>query len=373
MRASVCFPIPRHVLLFPAALFLACGQSAGTAGAFDFSGADLFWEVHDSLARDVEPPDSLWEALWSTPGYALLDRREGRRPDVTRGFRLAYMPSLRDEADAVAAEPSWVARIVRHARQIPRARDSVAAFREELQSSDWMERGRELAQTYLPAGTTQRYPPPQVSFFYFLDARGYSERLLLDPVYFMRIRNAVDVLAHEFHHYYTNFISPPLKPFGDDFLAWTLSTTENEGVAGMLDKVEVPGMSPDDLREAYPDSSRRAYFVMYQDEYRRSNERLAQVEDVLERVAAHPDSMDALGRWINRELPDNGRIMGAYMAVVIEGAMGRESLLEVVGDAFGFWRRYNEAARRTGGRARVLSDEAMRMLDAAEAKYLPDA
>ncbi len=48
--------------------------------------------------------------------------------------------------------------------------------------------------------------------------------------------------------------------------------------------------------------------------YRKSNERLEQVEDVLERVAAHPDSSDALGRWVNRALPDNGRIMGAYMA-----------------------------------------------------------
>jgi hypothetical protein len=351
----------------------ACTAADQATDMFDISGIEPFWDVHDTLAADAEPSDSLWEALWSTPGYALLEGVERRRPALSDGFRLAFRPSMRAAADSVLAGRSWVARIIPHAREIAEARDSLTGFVEELQSSDWLAQGRELAQSYLPAGTTELYEPPLVSFFYFLDARGYSERLLLDPLFFMRVRNRVEIMAHEFHHYYTGKIGRPLKSFGEDFLAWSLSTTENEGIAGMLDKAEVPGMSPEELIRAYPDSSRRAYFAMYQEEYRISNERLAQVEDVLERVAAHPDSLDTLGRWINRELPDNGRIMGAYMAVVIEEELGRESLLEVVGDAFGFWRRYNTAAQRTGGRARILSDEAMRMLDEVEAKYLPDA
>ncbi len=366
-------PLKPLVVILGLLLTGACAGRDDPEYAFDFSGIDPFWDVHDTLAADAEPSDSLWEALWNTPGYELLERVERRRSALSDGFRLAFRPSMRTAADSVLARRSWVARIIPHARRIGQVRDSLTGFVEELQSSDWLARGRELAQTYLPAGTTELYEPPLVSFFYFLDARGYSERLLLDPLYFMRIRNRVEVLAHEFHHYYTSRIGRSLKPFGEDFLAWSVSTTENEGVAGMLDKAEVPGMSPEELIRAYPDSSRRAYFAMYQEEYRISNERLAQVEDILERVAAHPDSLETLGRWINRELPDNGRIMGAYMAVVIEEELGRESLLEVVGDAFGFWRRYNDAARRAGGEARVLSDEAMRMLDQVEAKYLPDA
>ena len=364
----------KRLLIFAmlATVVAACARTDDPDYAFDFSGVDPFWAVHDSLVRDVEPPDSLWDALWSTPGYAVFDAVERRRPALTRGFRLAYMPSLSAEADSVALEPSWVSRIIPHARQISQARDSLASFIEELTSSDWLREGRDLAQRYLPEGTTEQYPPPLVSFFYFLDARGYSERLLLDPLYFMHIRNPVKILSHEFHHYYTSRIEPPLKPFEDDFLAWTLSTTENEGVAGMLDKADVPSMSQAELVRAYPDSSRRAYFAEHQVEYRKSNERLAQVEDVLERVATHPDSSDALGRWINRELPDNGRIMGAYMAAVIEQVLGRDRLLDVVGDPFAFWRRYNEAAILTNGEARVLSEEAMRMLGEVEAKYLPE-
>jgi hypothetical protein len=336
----------------------------------DLSALPIFWEVHDRLRRGEEPPDSLWKVLWSTQGYALLEAKERRRSMLTRALRLAYLPSEQAAWDSVMrGNPGWLGRVVPHLRAVSVMSHTLATYERALASSDLMEQGQRRAQAYLPEGTIRSQPPPEVSFLYFLDARGYPERILLDPLYFMRLRNPVEVLAHEYHHYYRSRIARPQRPYGSDLLVWTLSTVESEGLAGMLDKRDVPSMSRAELEARYVNPSSRAYFVEYQVEYRRSNERLRQTEDVLERIAQHPDSAGALGTWLHRELPDNGRIMGAFMSEVIERQLGRERLVAVVGDPFAFWRLYNEAARRTNGAARVLSDRASGTVTELEAKY----
>jgi hypothetical protein len=108
---------------------------------------------------------------------------------------------------------------------------------------------------------------------------------------------------------------------------------------------------------------------VYQTEYARSAARLREAEDVLVRVAPHPDSLAALGRWVHDDLPDNSRIMGAFMAETIEREMGRPRLVATVGDPFAFWRTYREAALRTGGRTYALSDSAMSMLGQVERRH----
>jgi hypothetical protein len=368
---------PRSAALWAFALLAAAvgcpvpkGEPAAPAAVFELSALPIFWRVHDQLRRDVEPPDSLWSLLWHAPGYALLDAKERRRSMLTRALRLAYMPAARATADSVlASNPGWVGRAIVHLRDVSEARSTLAAYEPSLASNDLMEKAQRLAQTYLPLGTIRAHPAPEVSFLYFLDARGYPERILLDPLYFMRLRNPVEVLAHEYHHYYRSRIARRARPYGNDLLAWTLSTVESEGLAGMLDKRDVPSMTRAEVEARYVIPSRRAYFLEYQIEYRRSNERLRQTEDVLERVARHPDSLAALGASVHRELPDNGRIMGAFMSEVIEQQLGRARLVAVVGDPFAFWRLYDEAARRTNGGAHVLSDSAMRTISGVEAKY----
>jgi hypothetical protein len=289
---------------------------------------------------------------------------------LTRAFRLAYRPAARATTDSVLANnPGWVGRAVLHLREVSAAQRTLALYERSLASNDLMEKGQRLAQTYLPKGTIRERPAPEVSFLYFLDARGYPERILLDPLYFMRLRNPVEVLAHEYHHYYRSRIARRERPYGTDLLAWTLSTVESEGLAGMLDKRDVPPMTRAEVEARYVNPSSRAYFLEYGIEYRRSNERLRRAESVLERVRLRPDSVAVLGAWLHRELPDNGRIMGAFMSEVIERQLGRSRLVAVVGDTFAFWRLYNETARRSNGEAHVLSDAAMLTLDEVEAKY----
>lgn len=338
---------------------------------FDASGLAPFWEIHAVLQSDREPSDEQWNRLWSTPGYALLDLKERRRASLTRALRLAYRPALAAEADTMAGK-GWIGFVLPHLRRIGARRDTVTRFVEALSRSSWFPDARQRAQRYLPDGVVNRFPVPAVSLLFFIDARGYPERLLLDPLYFLELTDPVAVLGHEFHHYYRNAVARPTKPFGDDLLAWVLETTESEGVAGRVDKAEVPGLTPAELVARYPDSLRRQYFVEYQIEYRRPDYWLRRVESTLERVRAAPDSNLVLGAALHREIPDNGRIVGAFMAEAIERVLGRDRLLATVGDPFAFWRAYGDAAARDRSLPRGLSEAAMAMVTAIERRYRPD-
>ena len=363
-------------LLVPAALLGAAasgfeGQGAASP-AIDIASIPLFWRIHDTLKQNREPADSLWDALWATPGYALLEQKERRRADLTRAFRLAYRPSLAAEARAARTASGWVAFVLPHVERIPASRARLEAFVDSLLSADLLGSALELAATLLPEGATTGVPRPAVSLAYFIDARGYPERLLLDPLYLMSITYPRELLAHELHHYYRNRSGRPHRPFGNDLLAWNIENVAHEGIAGLLDKRTVPGLTAAGLAERYPDPGNRAYFERYQVEYGRSNEWIALADSTFTRIAAHPDSAAALGAWLHDELPDLGRIMGAFMAVTIEEVLGRQALIDVVPDAFAFWRAYDRAARASGGRARPLSAASLEVIGKVEAAYAED-
>lgn len=341
---------------------------AAPAQPVDTSGLPLFWSVHTTLTADAEPSAAAWDSLWRTPGYAMLDAKERRRAMLTAAIRLAYKPSLRSGADSAMRAGGWVAFVLPHLRRVGEMRDSLRVIEQRLASVEYFDRAKALAQEYLPAGTTSRFAAPPVSLIYFIDARGY-ERVLIDPLHFHLLGDPVIVMGHELHHSYLARVAKSHAPFGDDLLAWALSTTHSEGVAGLIDKRRVPEMTLEELRAAYRSERSYRYFEDYQDDYRRSNQWLAWTGHVLERVAAHPDSGVVIGRMFHGEIPDNGRIMGAFMAVTIERELGRDALLEVVPDPFAFWARYNDAARRSQGKAFVLSEVAMAVIDGVARRY----
>ena len=337
---------------------------------FETAGLSTFWKVFDRLRADQEPTDAEWAELWAAPGYAVLEARERRRASLTRAFRLAFRPSLADSLALELGRSGWLQRALRHATEVAANRDSVTRFVAALTASDHLAEARRRALALLPAAAASA-PAPAVSLLLFLDARGYRERLLLDPLYFMRLPDPIGVLAHEFHHYYRNAIARPLRPFGDDLLAWVLSSTESEGVAGLLDKGDIPRLTPEEIARRYrslPDQ--RQYFEDYQREYRRSDHWLRRVEDVLERVGRHPDSARVLGARLHADIPDTGRILGAFMASAIVQRRGVDALLSVVGDPFAFWRLYGAI----GGVDELpagLSSTALMVMSDLEKSYIP--
>lgn len=334
----------------------------------DFSGLDAFWAVFDTLSADAEPSDRLWDELWSTPGYALLDEREHRRSDLTRAFRLAFTPSRASERTAALDEDSWVGYVLSHLLNVEARRGDIEAFQRTAAEGSLLAEAKRRAQEYLPPGAVD-VARAEVSFIIFRDARGF-DRILLDPLYLLSIRHGNLMLGHELHHRYRGELAVPYGGLGEDWTAWTLTTTEQEGIAGMVDKRDVPGMTDDELHALYPLADDHAYFSNYQIEYARSNQWLAWTEAMLERIAADPND-ESLAMRFHRGIPDGGRIMGAFMAATIEDELGRDALIEVVGDPFAFWALYNDAASRTEGRAFVLSAEAMSMIAEKRRRYAP--
>ena len=349
-------------------LSLASGSATAQTG-LDTSSLERFWQVYEMLQTDREPSDRTWDSLWATPGYALLETRERRRAALTRAMRLAFRPSLSAEKVAALRENNWLARAVAHMSRIPEHRDTLSRFVASLDRRA-MDRGAALAQRYLPPETVSRAPIPNMSLVYFLDARGYQERLLIDPLYFLELPNPIEVMAHEFHHYYRSTLPLLHRSYGSDLLAWVLSTVESEGIPGLLDKAEVPALSSEAIRGRYRDPAQQKYYLDYRVEYNeRSNHRLRQAERVLEVIAAHPDSATTLGPWLHRELPDNGRILGAFMAAAIERQLGRDALNRTVGDPAAFWRLYGEAASRDASLPQGLSPLALRTLAVLDSTY----
>lgn len=364
-----------------AGLGLACSATGPTPASvttatppfsLDWSGVDAFWPICEQLQADHEPDPSRWEALFATPGYALLLKKEPRRALLMEAFRIAWMPSRVAERDAVIttgkhARP-WIALVVPHLSDVPRRRQELAEFRQRLERQHLPEAARDRAQEFLPVGATKRFPPPPISFLYFYDGRGY-ERILLDPLHLMRRPDPVGMLAHELHHYYRHKIAPGRRPFGDDMLAWSLTNMEVEGVACTLDKRALPRMTDSEIENAYPDVSDRKYAFMYRDEYRRSGFWLREINSHLCEVADEPSLSSSIGVKLHTDLPDDGRMVGSFMTETILERLGRDRLREAVGDPFAFWRAYNVAAAASGGNAPTLSFKAMRVIDVLDKKY----
>jgi ubiquinone/menaquinone biosynthesis C-methylase UbiE len=86
--------LPMHMLL------VLSPKGAESPGNADFSGVERFLALTAILERDQEPSIEQWDRLFSTPGYAVLLKREFRRDFFAGRFRLAFMPSKKTELEA---------------------------------------------------------------------------------------------------------------------------------------------------------------------------------------------------------------------------------------------------------------------------------
>lgn len=364
LKIIVVFVI--NIVLFALPCF-----SQNTNKGFDIetSGLTEFWKIYALLEKDVEPSEADWNKLFTTPGYALIEEREHRRKVLSNAFRLAYMPSKQAEKeDIIKRGNSWTSYGLPHFQNIPKYRAEIELFQKEVETGELFVKARRLAQEFLPAGAVEKTPPPPVSFIVYIGGRGYS-RLLFDILSLMNYHNRLGFIAHEFHHYYRNKNARKFHPFGDDLLPWAIVNVEIEGIAGLLDKREVPKMTVKELESLYPDPTQLNYAKSYQEVYARSNEWLKFAEQKLEKMADEPDRKAVLGKELHGGLPDNGRAMGTFMSEVIIKELGRKKFLEIVGNPFAFWQVYNQAAKRTKGKAYILSDKALKVIIETRDKY----
>ncbi len=188
-----------------------------------------------------------------------------------------------------------------------------------------------------------------VAFVVFdMDARGY-ETVVIDPLYAVSLgADFGDLLAHElFHSMARRFYvyDPGRVEAKDRDIMWVLRQLNEEGIA---DQIYAEGH-------------------LSRDEHVADSPWVIQEMDRLIRRIAITEDTDELSSMLRVTPPRAGHPTGYYMTDTIMEALGKERLLEMVGDPFSFFRAYDEAAKMRG--LSSFSQETLGYVDGLAMKY----
>ena len=336
-----------------AGAFFAGGDrplKSGSAVA-DFSGLDRFLELTAVLEKDKEPAKEQWDALFATPGYAVLLRNEFQKDYFVERFRLAFMPS-RAEAlkEQMKKDTGLRAKILPHYVRVKAVRGAIERWRAEQRPDEVYAEAARKAGSLLPEGAVSGLP--DISFVIFApDSRGYDP-VVLDVLYCMDKGGALaDLVGHEFHHYYRNRFVDLTQ---DQTTLGFLNQIHAEGIADLIDKaswIRKPeaGLTPDEA----------AFVKLYRD----TPAVFRIIDDLLIRMSGMRTGRWSLGNDLRKAVPQSGHPTGLFMAMLIDEEVGREALVGVAVDPFGFFRLYQQAAVKRGGETPRFSDKALAFLD----------
>jgi hypothetical protein len=333
---------------------------------FDFTGIEMFWHIVDILQLDKEPDPALWDQVLTTPGYMALTASEFETDFFVKNFRLAYMPSLAAERQNALADPA-TKRYLQHYTEVLQRRDDLAEHQGRLTSRSILTEALERTRSYLPPGAPQGIPP--VAFVIFArDGRGYDP-IVMDLMASMEW-DLEAFLAHDCHHWYRNrmrkFRLEDLAP-EDALLVHTLDQMQAEGIADQIDKAAWFDPKIYDALPAEWQAYADRFFVAVDG----TPELLVKLDSLIRGMStADADEQIATGEAVAELVPMSGHPTGYYMARLIREELGDGALTEDGTNAFAFMRRYDEAARKAGSDAPVLSAETLAYLGALEDKYL---
>lgn len=352
----------RTLVRYAAAVILLCGAAAAAPQrpGFDFSAVEQTWKIAGILERDQEPDAAEWAALFQSPGYRELMRREPYlREDIFQNnIRLAFMPSkAAARKDALEKRPNSTAA---HFARIRDRRDDLRRLQSDLERGNLMDLALDKARALLPPGAMKGEPTPPISFIFFApDGRGYVP-IIIDLLYAAEKKDAlVDFIAHEAHHYYRNqnraYDEGEIRLI-DEGLLNGLDQLQIEGVADQIDKHERYYRSASPETSAYADSFRK--------NVAESPRILAEVIRRLEQAAEasnHPSGILDI-------LPQSGHPTGYFMARTIIDQGDEPLMINTVGNPFAFIYLYNRAAAKNGS-SPVFSRKALEYLRGLELAY----
>jgi len=310
---------------------------------FEFGGLTTFWMIVDALQAEGEPPRHQWDELLESPGYRALST-EFKPSFFKEKYRLAYKPSSAATRERAVARGDWY---VKHYVDVDERRGELEAWAASLgESEGFMEGPASKAGEWLPYDVEEN---PVVAFAVFdMGSRGY-ETVVIDPLYALSLGGDFGgLLAHElFHSLARRFYvyEPDRVDEKDRDIMWMLRQLNEEGIA---DQIYV---------QAYPS----------RDEHVADSPWVIREMDRLIRRMAITEDAGELSSSLRMTPPRAGHATGHYMADTIMEALGRERLLETVGDPFGFFRAYDEAARKRG--LDSFSQEALGYVDGLAMKY----
>ena len=352
------------LLLSWTALPLGCAAPERSS-PIDFSGVDHFWSIAETLERDETPTPEAWEALFATPGYAVMVAHDNSDSLLQKVLPVALMPSRAREHDAWKEAGAWEGILADHLRSAVERRPRIEAFRRSIQDRDLACEAAREASAWLPVSGSPT-PPPAVSFILLEpDARGY-ERIVMDLAFALDIEDWFDrMIAHEAHHVLRRplmVVEPPPGEFAERDLLHGVEQLQAEGIADQIDKTEF--LEPKDWGDQ---PSQRILATLQQrfiDAHADAPETLAGMDRLLTTYAAEPGRAPELGQELRGSLVLAGHPVGYYMACTILEAFGRERILENIGDPVAFALDYSAAASHLDDGRHVFSAAAVGGLEA---------
>jgi len=309
----------------------------------ELGGLTAFWGVVEVLRADGEPPRHQWDDLLESPGYRALST-EFKPSFFKEKYRLAYKPSSAEARERAMTRGNWY---IEHYVEVAERRRELEAWAAVLGEDDgFMEGPASKAGEWLPSGVEGC---PVVAFVVFdMDARGY-ETVVIDPLYAVSLgADFGDLLSHElFHSLARRFYvyDPDRVEAKDRDIMWVLRQLNEEGIADHI------------YAQDYPS----------RDEHVADSPWAVQEMDRLIRRIAITEDTDELSSMLRVTPPRAGHPTGYYMADTIIEALGKERLLETVGDPFAFFRAYDEAAKIRG--LNSFSQETLGYVDGLAMKY----
>lgn len=352
------------LLVILTGIAISCTRHQKATSRFDFSSLNPFWSITELLQKDSSPSDSLWNRLFETPGYQTLTTIEYPKDWIKSYLSGGIKPSERPVYNEWVSKGYWDTVFCLHMQEAASRRAEVEGFVKILQSGQFMDQALTDLREFWPNGDTLDEIPPISFIFFNRDARGYDP-ILIDLLFAMDLyqQDELDeMIAHEAHHYYRkkvlSFTYPP-EQNPDHTLINTLDQVHLEGLADQIDK---PGMF------ANPLNAKRS--AAYQKLLMNTSKDISILDSLLTGYSSTPDSLKIkVAGQIQRSTPNSGHPMGYFMSTAILKYLGKDSLLQDIGNPFAYFRRYNRAAVKSQSQLPLFSDAALHMISELEAKY----
>lgn len=337
-------------LLLTACFGLAASAAQQEQFTIDASSARCYVDMAVRAEHGAMPSSADWDSLFNTSAYrTFLNNTFWDVPEfkhcVRTAFELVYDNSRAAERDSILAGDDEITYYTQTACYIKNRLQEYQAILSDLDIDDIVDRAQNMALDILPdrgKGLT-----PDISPIYLivwdLECRNWATGIYLDINSFLGQGReaAVDVLAHEMHHFYMGPLFES-RYSGDvtDAAVYALMLNMQEGTADIINKKQMPVTS----LPPYGDD----VVKLYNEDYFATPATL----EVLDRATC-----DFLGGTIDREAYGNaalqsvhfgGHTTGDFMVFLIRDNLGLEAAVDSFCDFDKFIDNYNKAASIAG-------------------------
>lgn len=325
----------------------------------DVTSAKLYLDMSNKANKGQMPSDEEWNTLFSSPAYVELFNRvnwdkEEFQSNVREAFNLAYNPLKANERDSIAAMFNDI-ELATLDSELPlflstamSIKENLATYTETINNIDIdkvIADANNLALSLLPNRGEGITPEPCPIYFivWDLECRSLGDALFLDvnTFFYDGLQTATEALAHEMHHFYLMPVfNTVYKEDVMDGAIFALVQNMREGVADILNKKEMP------LKSLAPYGEKM--LATYNEDYAASPQILEKLDAVTCEYLDGKLNMEQYIRAAIKCARYGGHTTGDFMVFLIRDQLGRDAVVECVGNVENFVDNYNKAAAKAG-------------------------